>query len=504
MGTVVEKIRYIAGTKSAIRSAILKKGVEVGDEVTFRAYAEKIAEIEGGQSAAAYVFENATMAVDFPREALTSEADNYFYGTGSDQLAAMKAYLDAGNEAAYWGEYAASWQVLQNSETWSGAPLANTNVAFVFKNAVYPQAFHSRIGSTEWSLHATNDWEVFTAYLQNGASPEFMTTLIDSGESTNTTGGKDVPVDGSRAFKYYVFKYTYVWSNIYNMSLKTLAGNVSCALSSANMTPEVKVYLTDYMRLITQPFYCEGKVIPSQTLVMKPYEEGGNLINYTDDGSAVDLKMYLLTGADKPALYLLSPDDTFERPEGYADMTEVADLSLPAHIVKKEIVSDFEQPVLTGNGTFGGDSFAVKADSEYSDSYRAAWKAFDGNTVLADTGNDQWHSYSGQPHWLAFYNPYPLKVSSVTVYNGGDNVLPLDWKFQVSDNGTTWTDVASGTNTNTTAGSSWSFDITSPGWHKYHRFYTSSGQGRDGEYLGLTELQITALEKAERWVMGGA
>ena len=40
MGTVVEKIRYIAGTKSAIRSAILKKGVEVGEEVTFRAYAE--------------------------------------------------------------------------------------------------------------------------------------------------------------------------------------------------------------------------------------------------------------------------------------------------------------------------------------------------------------------------------------------------------------------------------------------------------------------------------
>lgn len=255
-----------------------------------RAYAEKIAEIEGGQSAAAYVFENATMAVDFPREALTSEADNYFYGTGSDQLAAMKAYLDAGNEAAYWGEYAASWQVLQNSETWSGAPLANTNVAFVFKNAVYPQAFHSRIGSTEWSLHATNDWEVFTAYLQNGASPEFMTTLIDSGESTNTTGGKDVPVDGSRAFKYYVFKYTYVWSNIYNMSLKTLAGNVSCALSSANMTPEVKVYLTDYMRLITQPFYCEGKVIPYRVvfiikgkivLVSKPKTHRGFIVIYS-------------------------------------------------------------------------------------------------------------------------------------------------------------------------------------------------------------------------------
>lgn len=494
MGTVVEKIRYIAGTKSAIRSAILKKGVEVGDEVTFRAYAEKIAEIEGGQSAAAYVFENATMAKSYPVDEMTEAGWKTFPFNYVDDLEGFKA--SEYEFATYCTAYGGGWIPWFDNNFSTSKNLAQPKY-FKFGKPVLLKKIKIAGDAQTLKIYATNEAD----YLGNTS---LMTLAKEVEVPSSAASLIELEVDADAPYMYYMFDNDSNYSGIKELRWEVVGGNVSCALSSANMTPEVRVYLTDYMRLITQPFYCEGKVIPSQTLVMKPYEEGGNLINYTDDGSAVDLKMYLLTGTDKPALYLLSPDDTFERPEGYADMTKTADLSLPAHICKKEIIGDFSQPALLANGTLGGDSFAVKADSEYSDPYRAAWKAFDGNTVLADTGNDQWHSYSGQPHWLAFYNPYPLKVSSVTVYNGGDKVLPLDWKFQVSDNGTTWTDVASGTNTNTTAGSSWSFDIASPGWHKYHRFYTSSGQGRDGEYLGLTELQITALERAERWVMGGA
>lgn len=42
------KLDYIAGTKAAIKDAIVTKGVAVGSEVTFREYATKIAEISGG------------------------------------------------------------------------------------------------------------------------------------------------------------------------------------------------------------------------------------------------------------------------------------------------------------------------------------------------------------------------------------------------------------------------------------------------------------------------
>lgn len=297
MGTVVEKLQYLAGTKEQIKKAIKSKGVAVADTDTFRSYAEKIESIGGGAvaSAAEYVFMNTTEEANFPREALTEGADNYFYSTAADQLEAMKAYLDKGNEVAYWGSYDNSWVVLQNSESWSGAPRANTNIAFVFSEPVIPNFFHSRIGSTEWSLRATNDWDVFTAYLQNGASPEFMTTLIASGERTNVTGGVDTAIgDGAASYKYYVFKYAYSYADIYNISLKVQAGNMLCVLKSGNMSPSFKAFPSDYMHIVTQPWYDGEKVIDSKELIMKPYADGGNLINYTDYGFPVNLKMFYL------------------------------------------------------------------------------------------------------------------------------------------------------------------------------------------------------------------
>ena len=50
MGTIAEKLTYLEGTKSAIKDAIIAKGVEVTDSDTFRSYAEKIESIEAGGS----------------------------------------------------------------------------------------------------------------------------------------------------------------------------------------------------------------------------------------------------------------------------------------------------------------------------------------------------------------------------------------------------------------------------------------------------------------------
>lgn len=48
MGTTTEKLTYLQGTKDAIKNAIVAKGVEVPEGTTFRAYAEKVGEIEMG------------------------------------------------------------------------------------------------------------------------------------------------------------------------------------------------------------------------------------------------------------------------------------------------------------------------------------------------------------------------------------------------------------------------------------------------------------------------
>lgn len=48
MGTLVEKLDYLEQTKKDIQQAIIAKGVEVGNDVTFRDYAAKVAAISGG------------------------------------------------------------------------------------------------------------------------------------------------------------------------------------------------------------------------------------------------------------------------------------------------------------------------------------------------------------------------------------------------------------------------------------------------------------------------
>ena len=46
--TISDKLTYLEGTKSAIKDAIVAKGVAVEDTATFRSYADKIGQISGG------------------------------------------------------------------------------------------------------------------------------------------------------------------------------------------------------------------------------------------------------------------------------------------------------------------------------------------------------------------------------------------------------------------------------------------------------------------------
>jgi len=48
MGTIANKLDYLNDTKTAIKEAIVEKGVEVADTDTFRSYAEKIGLISSG------------------------------------------------------------------------------------------------------------------------------------------------------------------------------------------------------------------------------------------------------------------------------------------------------------------------------------------------------------------------------------------------------------------------------------------------------------------------
>lgn len=52
MGTIAEKLTYLNDTKTAIKNAVVAKGVSVSDTDTFRSYADKIGQISGGSAPA--------------------------------------------------------------------------------------------------------------------------------------------------------------------------------------------------------------------------------------------------------------------------------------------------------------------------------------------------------------------------------------------------------------------------------------------------------------------
>lgn len=80
MSTIADKLLYLLGTKSLIRNAIIRKGVEVPEGTYFRDYADKILEIEtgGGEER----FEN--MAASFI--VIEETIDNNIYDLSSSFL----------------------------------------------------------------------------------------------------------------------------------------------------------------------------------------------------------------------------------------------------------------------------------------------------------------------------------------------------------------------------------------------------------------------------------
>lgn len=153
--------------------------------------------------------------------------------------------------------------------------------------------------------------------------------------------------------------------------------------------------------------------------------------------------------------------------------------------VVKEI--DFVQPVLSSNGTMGGDSFAAAASSYYD------------NTVqpYCATKHDgsRWQSNNGYgfPQWLTYYVPEGLVLSSVTFNNvggqdGNGRYVFGTYEFLVSNDNSTWTSL--GSFTNTYIGSDdFDVDISTTESYKYFKInVTATVQNSDPVMIGYMRL----------------
>lgn len=147
----------------------------------------------------------------------------------------------------------------------------------------------------------------------------------------------------------------------------------------------------------------------------------------------------------------------------------------------------FQQPILTANGTLGGDSFAVasyNAEANYP-----IWQGFDGSTSTNWLSNGDASST-----YFIFYNPIPIKVTSLQITNrtGVDqqyNRAIRSGTVYGSNDNETYTQIGIFTNSDYTIGSIWSIDLSTN--TNYYKYYKVECVG-DGTAVSFSEVKINA------------
>lgn len=142
----------------------------------------------------------------------------------------------------------------------------------------------------------------------------------------------------------------------------------------------------------------------------------------------------------------------------------------------------FTRPNLNGNGTMGGNTFAVSATA-YSSTY-AAWKAVDSNS-----GTYWRSSSSGDNVFYSFYNPKELKVTQINfTFIHGYNSTNIS--LQGSNDNSNWQDLSTTYSVNDTKGIL-TVQLQNNESYKYYRMTIL----RSTTYIAVYNITITATEK---------
>lgn len=153
----------------------------------------------------------------------------------------------------------------------------------------------------------------------------------------------------------------------------------------------------------------------------------------------------------------------------------------------------WNQPKLSANGTMGGNSFACDASTSASTLNYQTWKALDNSNSTA------WATTNNNPTgWYTFYNPTGLRLISLTIQNPSANSGILNYygvatsgSILASDTNSNFTQLTTFTNSKTSSGQSWTINVNSSQFYKYHRInITASSKANTG--TTLSEIIINA------------
>ena len=166
--------------------------------------------------------------------------------------------------------------------------------------------------------------------------------------------------------------------------------------------------------------------------------------------------------------------------------------AIELNVSGSDVYQEWKQPVLTANGVIGGDKFAVNSIAT-SSSY-PAYKAFDG--LKSDFGA----IFVKTSGYLEFYNPKPLKVSSLSVLNfAGDSYGVRSIKagyIQARNDNEEYQTIKEFTNNVLNGGATWSIDLSdNDAKYKYYRIVatdTSYIDANAANQVAIVELTITA------------
>lgn len=152
---------------------------------------------------------------------------------------------------------------------------------------------------------------------------------------------------------------------------------------------------------------------------------------------------------------------------------------------------DFVQPILSSNGTLGGNGFAVSASNEHvAEGYTySAFYCFSGN---ANTAEKQSWQTTALPASFTIYNPKALNITNIQITNRVSYPRAIaSGTVLGSNNNDNWDEITSFTNTNNTASAIWSIDLsTNTKSYKYYKL--DNLVGIDAGYVGIGKINITA------------
>ena len=240
---------------------------------------------------------------------------------------------------------------------------------------------------------------------------------------------------------------TYNYSSDYCLGAASYMGSTEIFKGTIDLT---KCYIKVNNKLVWVP-YSEYVTVTSHTIYpltkdLLFYERKnylGNLVNYVDNGDAIDIKLYN---------------------------------------AKTKIVKTYNRPNVNSNGTFGVDNLSVQVDSTYDNSY-PAWKVFDGIT-----NSGFWHANGNSSHWIKWYHTIPVKISKLKIFNGNYSSYEIrTYTISGSNDNSSWVELISGTNNNTSDWSGWDINVNSNNAYSYYKLDCTS---QSGNYLYICEIQI--------------